>query len=201
MKRTYLFLLFGLFICVNNFSQTEYKHYVRFGLGLSSSLTDFNSEYLQNFSDQRMGTSFDYGIKIKKLLFGIGLEVISQSQDYDNSLIKEESYYRIWINPIARYCFNNGIFVHTQFNLGFSFINKTFDSQVIITDNTVKDQQNYTLIGFTLGLGYSFKVGQRILIEPMFKYNFSHNNSLDENYKSFGSVDEMIDIALIYKLK
>jgi hypothetical protein len=201
MKKTYLFLLIGLFMFVDNYSQTEYKHFVRFGISLNSSFTNFNSEYLQNFSNQRMGTSFDYGIKIKKLLFGIGLEVINQSQDYDNSFIKEISYGRIWINPIARYCFNNGIYVHTQFNLGISFISKTFDSQVIITDNAVKDQQNYTLIGFTLGLGYSFKVGQRILIEPMIKYNFSHNKPLNEKYKSFGSTDEMIDIALIYKLK
>ena len=200
MRKISLILFTGLLLLNNVYSQIEYKHFIGGSINSSASIADFKTDNLQNLSNQKVGFGFYYGFILNKFSIGFGMDALQQIQEYNNLPITESQYISIMFYPFVRYYFNTGLFVHSQFNFGVSAISKKYDSQALIS-NDDKNQQNYTLIGATIGLGYSIKVGERFLIEPMYKIIYSNNKPILNIYKSFESKDIMIDVAVIYKLK
>lgn len=198
MKKIWLLILLGSIILTKVYSQTEYKHFWGGSINTSASIANLNSDNLQDVSNIKSGTSVYYGFLIKQISLGFGADVLIRRQSYNDLQISEIEHRSMMIYPFIRYNFKKGLFIHTQLNFGSSFITKSYDPQANVRDAD-KEQQNYLLIGTSIGLGYSIKVGERFFIEPMYKVVYSSNKSLENEYDSFTSSDVMIDLGVAYK--
>ncbi len=74
--------------------------------------------------------------------------------------------------PLARYYFNNGIFGEAAAGIGFS---KTTLEDSLFGDSETKT----TNIGFRLGAGYAFFLGEHLAFEPSINYSWESINDDD----------------------
>jgi hypothetical protein len=72
-------------------------------------------------------------------------------------------YYSIGIGPMARYYFNNGIFLKAD--AGYSILD--------YTSTTASTEKYLSLIP---GIGYAFFLNNKVSLEPAFCYEFDHIN-------------------------
>jgi outer membrane autotransporter protein len=108
--------------------------------------------------------------------FSLGL-TSSKSKDKDNN--SEDSFTSITFGPLVRYYFSEGPFVQGSFGFGslkskYKSDGSTFDSKATISQ-------------WESGLGYSVRITDTILLDPMVGYGVSTIKNKDSDFTSSSS--------------
>jgi hypothetical protein len=173
MKSHKLLFICGLFFCTNLFSQIDHNFFIGSNLAGALNTISINRRVKENNSG--FCTGFFGGYYFKRLSIGIGSDIMQQSNEYTDQLILKKNYIAFYCYPFIRYYFKRGLFIHTQFNFGFSDLATTYTPQMNPKYGNPEILAPYLIAGYTFCIGYSFKIKERLLIEPMMKSIFIHN--------------------------
>jgi outer membrane autotransporter protein len=185
MKRIITSLAFCALFCLvtSSFAQTFIpKGSIVGGGGLSFSTGTSKSDSGPSTSkdthtDLSLNPMINYYV-IDNLGIGFSLGLTSsKSKDKDNN--SEDSFTSITFGPLVRYYFSEGPFVQGSFGFGslkskYKSDGSTFDSKATISQ-------------WESGLGYSVRITDTILLDPMVGYGVSTIKNKDSDFTSSSS--------------
>ena len=83
-------------------------------------------------------------------------------------------------SPFLRYYFNQA-FIQAQGNFGKSDYNYNADLYIIDNNYNVDVENVYNILGWCVGIGYDFSLTNRLLLEPIIKYNSNkHTDKIND---------------------
>lgn len=106
---------------------------------------------------------------------GVGVaidETFSSSEDDSDNGLKGSSF---TFGPLVRYYFAKGFYGQGYFGFGGS-------KSQITSGGTDLPEQKYKTTAWNLGVGYSVRLSDRVLLDPMIRYGASKDKDDDSNY-------------------
>jgi Autotransporter beta-domain len=105
-----------------------------------------------------------------KIAVGLSSEYCINNTSYPSSPIFNSTTKNYSVSTLIRYYFSPGFFCQGQFIIGklISTVGATDFSR-----QTYSVTQDYSQLGVGIGLGYDYKIAEKVFIEPMLKYDSS----------------------------
>jgi hypothetical protein len=200
----YKFLIPLILICNLSFSQKNYNFLIGGGVGFRYTDDNGNRTDVSDITNQefliQLNPTIGYFIT-KNLVVGSGFEYIYDKVKYDNyyyDYILENDFI---IAPFIRYYTSFGLFLHAEFDCGLSkqyLISHAISFPTGFADFTEKN--NYKIIGFSAGIGYSIHLNESIGLEPAILYmGGKFNEKNDQN--DFIRKGILVNMGFIYYIK
>ena len=202
MKRILLVQSF-IFLALLSNSQ-ESKFYVGGSVGARFSSQWMGSGF-SNFSDSPIKNSsvsasplFGYQFGEKNMI-GFSMETTYTKTSYKpsfslaTSFISEQKSYVF--SPFYRNYLNPSLFTQVQINVGWS---KSFSTNTS-WEGSSSYTQKFSILGLGIGVGYDIELGERILLEPLVRYNINRHNNTTQGEVDLLVSDVFFYLGLIYR--
>jgi outer membrane protein len=164
------FLTKGTHLISGSFSFSSYTEKYKYDGNTTTISKDTEVSFLPNYGY----------LVMDNLSVGGGINFTSDKTKYED-VDGEESTSMFTIGPIVRYYISQGLFGQGYF--GFGTAKEKYDE-----GSGDSNEDKYSVTEWRLGLGYSIKLSETVLLDPMFSYGSAtwKNKDTDDKYLSDG---------------
>lgn len=195
MKKQILIFVLSC-LCANSYAQylTQGTHLISGSFSFSSYTEKRKSDgnTVTDSKDTEISFTPAYGYTVMdNLVIGGALAYTSDVTKYeDDSFYEKDSFTYFTVGPVVRYyILDNGLFAMGYYGIGSG------NSKTTYSGSGDDDETKFSVSEWRLGVGYSIRLSETVLLDPVLSYGGSTWNDKDADIKYLSSGHFMIQVG------